>query len=556
MSARQKMINMMYLVLTAMLALNVSSELLLAFETMRGSLNMSEQTSAESNSDLAASILASVNNEESGGNMKHSFLKGLVNEASSESSKMIAYLNELTEDLEGIGAKDEETGEIVRNDENIENYRYWLGSDDEANGGRGNGKALELREKLNLYIDWANKMVEQHLEKGETPVVFGKIAVEPSEDPSIIDPEAKAKTWEYLTFHEKPVIADLAMVAKYKTDIRSVETRLLNFLKGKLDDQIISVDSIFAFEAPSSQVVTAGMKYETRILVGMASNSVQPEFIGSGITTDPTGSTATMSMTANGSVIPNGATEGIQRYRATIKIPTRDGGVQELPLEGQFTVRKPEIQVRSKELQLLYKSCGNTVIVDAPSLGELYNPDFSRSSGGRVLPNSNNRKEITIVPSNRQFKLSVYTKTNGQNIKLDELNYKVIRPPKPRVAVFTGSGEHNGMAPVSKRSSVKVRVLPDVEFKASLPRDARYKADKVRLLFSSGIGAPREITSKSGANIMNGVTINLNQGAVKNAVPGDKVYIQVEGIRRVNFQNKNIEESIPLADRTFALVLR
>ena len=194
MSARQKMINMMYLVLTAMLALNVSSELLLAFETMRGSLNMSERTSAESNSDIAASILASVNNEESGGNRKHSFLKGLVNETSAESSKMIAYLSELTEDLEGIGAKDEETGEIVRNDENIENYRYWLGSDDEANGGRGNGKALELREKLNLYIDWANQLVQQHLDKGEQPITFGKIAVEPSEDPSIVDPEAKSKT--------------------------------------------------------------------------------------------------------------------------------------------------------------------------------------------------------------------------------------------------------------------------------------------------------------------------------------------------------------------------
>jgi len=551
------MINMMYLVLTAMLALNVSSEILLAFDTLRGSLAVSAAASADNNEDLAKAILTSVQNEEKGGNTDHSYLRPLINQATSESSKMVVYLSQITEDLEVIGKKDEETGEIVRNDETMKNYRYWLGDDDEANQGRGNGKALELREKLNGFVAWANQLIEDNLDEGETPLVFNDIAIEPADDPNVTKPEAKEKTWEYLTFHEKPVVADMAMVEKYKTDIRTIETRLLNFFKGKLDDINITVDSIFAFEAPSAGVVTAGMKYETRILVGMASNSVKPEFVGSGITTDPGGSTATMSMMANGSVIPANATEGIQRYRATIKVPTRDGGVMELPLEGEFKVRKPEIQVRSKELQLLYKGCGNTVVVDAPTLGELYNPDFSQSTGGQIVRNPSNRKEITIVPGQRRFKLSVYTNTNGQKIKLDELNYKVINPPKPRISVFDSRGrEYNGISPISKRTSVTVKVIPDAEFKASLPRDARYKATKVRILYSPGMIAPTEVASVSGAQIMNGVNLKLNQGRLRNAVPGDKIYVQVEGIKRVNFQNKSIEENIPLPDRTFAIVLR
>lgn len=554
MSPRQKMINMMYLVLTAILALNVSSEVLQAFESLRNSLADTANASATHNSGLAESIMASIQKEEQGGNTKHTHLKSVINEISAETNKMVSYLEGLSQELEVIGGKDLETGEIPRKDETNANYSFWMGWDDAANGGRGEGKALEMHTKLDQFIDWANKLLETN--QFDNKLEFKNLIVEPADDPSIRDPESKEKTWEYHSFNQTPLIANLATVEKFKMDVRRIETEILNIAKNELDDYSIAVDSIFAFEAPLSQVVTAGMRYETKLLVGMASSSVQPEFFGNGISADPGGSTATMTINANGNVIPNGKSEGIQRYQAMIKVPKRDGTFMEMPISGQFIVKKPEVQVRSKELQLLYKDCGNTVVVDVPSLGDLYNPDFSKSTGGNIISNPTNKKEITIIPSARKFNLSVYTNTNGQNLKLDNLEYKVILPPKPRIALYSSTGqEYNGLARLNKRSKVIIKVLPDPEFKGTLGKDARYKADKVKLMILKGMGGTTEVKSYSGRNLMQGIEINLNQGAIRNALPGDKIFIEVEGLKRINFQGKSIDESLPRINRIVSGVL-
>lgn len=556
-SPRQKMINMMYLVLTALLALNVSAEVLQAFESLRNSLAHTAIVNGENNTTLARNIVKAIEKEEAGGNDKHSDLRNVVNEITSETSKIVTYLSDISKDLEEIGRKDPATGEIKFKDETQENSSYWLGTDDYANDMHGNGKAREMREELKKYVVWANELMTKNLPDDYDFSEFPLLTIEPREDTTIYDPEAKKKTWEHHSFNGTPVIADMAKVEKFKGDIRRIETEMLNLTKSLLGDYIFKVDSIFAFEAPNAQVVTAGMKYETKLLVGVSSSSIKPEFFGSGISMDPGGSTATMSMTANGNVIPNNAQEGIQRYTAMIKVPRADGTFEEMPISGEFKVRKPEVQVRSKELQLLYKDCGNNLVVDVPSLGDLYNPDFSRSTGGKIIKSPNSRKDITVVPSSRQFKLSVYTKTNGQNIKLDNLNYSVVKPPKPRIIMQNAAGtEYNGMADLNRRQTVTVKLVPDADFRAALKKDARYVASKVTLKYKSGLGAAKTIKSYNGRDIQKGIKVNLNQGQLRQAPPGTKIFIEVEGVKRVNFQNKQIDENMPRVTRVIQGIIK
>ena len=71
-SPRQKLINMMYLVLTALLALNVTSEVLDAFESLFDSLNRSSETFREKNSQLVSNITSTVEGEmKAGGTGAH-----------------------------------------------------------------------------------------------------------------------------------------------------------------------------------------------------------------------------------------------------------------------------------------------------------------------------------------------------------------------------------------------------------------------------------------------------------------------------------------------------
>lgn len=77
-SPRQKMINMMYLVLTALLAMNVSAEILLSFQTIANSLRISAEKLDAKNDDLGDAIKGAVDKEISGGNHKNEKLKLLV----------------------------------------------------------------------------------------------------------------------------------------------------------------------------------------------------------------------------------------------------------------------------------------------------------------------------------------------------------------------------------------------------------------------------------------------------------------------------------------------
>ncbi|MFN8397188.1 MAG: GldM family protein [Bacteroidia bacterium] len=551
------MINMMYLVLTAMLALNVSAEILQAFESLRASLRDTAGVHGSQNQVLAEDIIKAINDQEKGGTDKYSKYKPVISEINTQTASMISYLDGLNAELEDIGQKDPETGEILKKDETTKNYRYWLGSDDVGNDGHGNGKAVELRSKLDEFVSWANKLYKSQYDPQQA-ALFTKLALEPAEDPHVTSAESKDKTWEYFTFHEKPVIADLALIEKFKMDIRDIQSTLLHKTKEKITTFSFTVDSLIAFQAPSAEVVAAGMKFQTTLAVGLASKSVKPEFVGSGLSMDPGGSTATMTIPANGSVIPDGQSEGIQHYTATIKVPKADGEIVTIPVKGQFRVRRPEVVVRSRELQILYRDCGNTVNVDVPSLGDNYNPDFSKSEGGQVISSATNKKDITIVPgSGKNFKLSVYSNTNGQKIKIEDLKYNVKKPNSPRIVVQLPNGQElSPMQAVSKRQSVKVKLLPDPEFASTLPRDARYKADKVKVMLQDGIDSPKTIVSVSGADIQNGVSVNLSQGELKSAYQGAKIYFQVEGVKRINFQNKVIDENMPLTITTIPATIK
>jgi len=537
-SPRQKMINMMYLVLTALLALNVSAEILQAFESLRSSMHSSATSQGDQNTTLANLIVADINKK---ANPKYFYVRDIVAEIQKQTHGIINHLDDLSLELERIGDKDPLTGEVKKMDETEANYQFWLGSDDMASGGRGNGKAKLLREKLVAYHQWANALYARHDPLKAKEPRFTPLVLEPSVDPAVTKAESKQKTWEYLTFHGKPVIADLAMLEKMKLDVREVETGLLNLAKGLSTTTIYSIDSLIAFEAPSAQAVAAGTQFTTVIGVGVASKNIKPEFVGSGIKINPGGSTATLTMTANGNVIPKGQYEGVQSYQAMIKVPMSNGEIQEIPLRGQFKVRKPEVLVRSKELQLLYKDCGNKLEVDVPALGDSYNPDFSQCKGGKVIRNPASPKDITIVPQQKTFELAVSSKSNGQTVTLDKLTYNVVMPPRPSIEVSQGSNILTPSTPVNRKMKVRIKVKADPEFASTLSRDARYRAEKIKVWYKPGIMPAQSVLEVPAAHIQQGIELDLNVASLKSANPGDKIYFEIVGLKRINFEDKTVE---------------
>jgi hypothetical protein len=161
------------------------------------------------------------------------------------------------------------------------------------------------------------------------------------------------------------------------------------------------------------------------------------------------------------------------------------------------------------------------------------------------------------VPTGKTCVLSVASNTNGQNIKIDDIAYKVIKPPKPDIVLLVNGKEYNGAAPISSKSNCVVRVRPDSDFLSALPRDARYLVSSVDLLSQRSLGAPSKVGVFSGAGTdgVKGIPVALGN-KLKGDTPGTKIYFKIDKVYRINFQNNKIEEKFSDRDLYIGAVIK
>ncbi|MEL7341090.1 MAG: hypothetical protein AAGM67_11425, partial [Bacteroidota bacterium] len=139
-SNRQKMINMMYLILTAMLALNVSSEALDAFLTFHDRLSVSATDANRANLETIDYLRSAIQDEiTKEGNESNKGLLDTLTGIRQRTDRLVNLLNAHSLKMTEIADFDPETNTFKRIDELEENYQYWMGEDDEAADRRGNG---------------------------------------------------------------------------------------------------------------------------------------------------------------------------------------------------------------------------------------------------------------------------------------------------------------------------------------------------------------------------------------------------------------------------------
>jgi gliding motility-associated protein GldM len=559
-SPRQKMINMMYLVLTALLALNVSAEVLKSFELISNSLKESSDRLNQKNDDLGASLKTAVQKEMATGNKKNESILKLTDELNTRTDDLVHYLDgtiaTLYED-KWIG-KDPATGKLKKSGETETNYRFFMQRDgrDTDNGGRGAGEAKIMRDKLTEYVDWANKWYADNNrgKKANNGQGFAYLAIDPKDDPNIkAGDDVKDKTWEYMLFHSVPAEANIAMIEKFKNDVRVLEAQLLEMLRQKLNEIEFKIDSIMPMDAPVSQVVAAGMPFKTKLFVTMSSRQIKPTFSGPGIVVDPNGNSATMTVIANGGVIPAGKNEGEQAYSATIMVPKASGEMQKLVINNRFKVRKPEVVVTSAAINNMYQNCLNEINVDVPALGDLYDPRIT-STEATVVTFKESKRKIGIIPTGKKTVMSVNSATGGQIVKVGDLTYTVIPPPKPTLSLFVNGQRYDGISLVSKAAPVDVKVTPDKNFADALPKDAKYQLVNAVMKAQIGLGAPQQVAAPQTSNVAKEPTLSFK--IPRDLNPGTLCFIQIDKIVRNNFEKKSIEERFNQLETTLKFTVR
>ncbi|MEL7342070.1 MAG: hypothetical protein AAGM67_16430, partial [Bacteroidota bacterium] len=335
-SPRQKMINMMYLVLLALLAMNVSKEVLDAFDNLKLKLQVSAENAQENAVGFMDGMKAEIREEiENEGKRTNEGLLDTLDMIGNKTAAIINKINGHMTQMDSIAGRDPETGELEKKDELEKNLQYWMkgaDGDELANGGRGGGQAYKLRNDIDQYtkdlvaIYNFNAVDSARINDAELQTRLLQDTLGTDGDP---------KSWERYTF-DAPVVANMAILEALKLDIYEKQKELLDLLNNRLGVATFKVDKVVPIDAPISAIVPAGLQYETRLYVAMSSSAIKPTFSSSNgaIKTAEDGNSATLTIPASGSVIPKNGKEGIQKYTANIQVPKATGGYDNLAVEG------------------------------------------------------------------------------------------------------------------------------------------------------------------------------------------------------------------------------
>lgn len=303
---RQKMINIMYLVLTAILALNVSAEILEAFKTVDTSLQGSSANLTNANKSLYESLEKKKNDEQY--KKQAEIWAPKADLAKQYSAEMTKYIDDLKMELkQAAGLK--EDGSFKEDNLDASTRLFETGKKGDALKAK-----LEDYKKKMLAIDSS----------------FGKFATNfPVNTDDIIGKEGKKKEFTAAFFHMTPTVAALTMLSKFQNNVKNAENIIVTECHSKIGAVAFVYDQFAAVVGQSSNYVMPGEKITITAGVGAYSTAAQPQ------------------ITIGGSSIPvNADGVAIKEFNAD------GGGAKSVPVNVTYT--KPDGTKETKNYNIEY----------------------------------------------------------------------------------------------------------------------------------------------------------------------------------------------------------
>jgi gliding motility-associated protein GldM len=517
---RQKMIGMMYLVLTALLALQVSNAVLEKFAIIYETLEELTATAVSKNQQHLDALI-----KEKGQSPDPKVIKAL------ENSRQVRDLTKTTiENIEKLKLKMKELSGTTEIDERLINdhsskVATMMMSQPE-------GKAFE--KLLNDYVAKVREL------SGMDAKQLPNLAKAPKEIEVFAKDEDHAnKDFLTFTFENTPVIAALASVTQMQTEILDYETKALERLKEIAGAGDVKFDRMVPMVRSKESIVAAGAVYEADLFISASSTSFQPEMYMNGqklqLFEENGIKMGKIKFNASGG---NYNKDGFatKSFKAEIKLPE-----QTLEKTVEYLVAQPTIKVTTGNAPTLYLNCGNNVTIEVPALGTNYNPSFS--SNAAEIRKGDKPGKVTIIPSAR--KISVNVSNGGTPIGSQNFDVKLI--PEPRFVAYIGN------TPVDLRTGIKpnqVRSLrivpePDANFKEEVPKDARYNIKDMEVSMGSGPVAKAQMRATNGSPDL---------GAWSNqAKAGDRIVFFIRDAVRKTYTDK--DEKVPIKGSNGVIII-
>jgi len=438
---RQKMINLMYLVFIAMMALNMSKEVLTAFGQMNEDLEESNATTSQRN-DMAMAGLAAKAEEQPA---KYEELKAKAEQIGVLSDNLYNTVGNLKDELLADYEGEERT-----------NYESMDRADKLNNLFFASGRVTPRGEEFVAAIDNYRNEVLNILGDG-FPQIRSKVANDFSTE-EVTNNENVTQPWLMYNYQGFPLIASLTKLTQIQSDVRTTENDILSsMLEGQLQSDV-SLTNYQAIVVPDKTAFFSGENFKGKVVLGRVDPTLKFE-----------------NVTINGNNV-----ESTQAGQVMLDFPAGNVGEKEINGELQFkegdsivripinssyaVIPKPNSAVISADkMNVLYRGVQNPMTISIPGVGSIsaQAPGLSPAGGaGQYVMNVTNLQA-------REVAINVSGKLPGGETVSDSKTFRIKDIPRPAGTV---RGEDGSVQ--MQRNSLEVSTigatLPDFDFNLDL----------------------------------------------------------------------------------------
>ncbi len=420
-SPRQKMINLMYIVLTAMLALNVSSDVLDGFVQVEDGLARTNANVGRRNDAIYAQLESfTQQNPEKG--------TPWLGKAS-EVRRHAAAIYDLADSLKRaiVIEADGPEGNIsdINHRDDLESAAVVM---------LGAGGAL-LRGEMDAYREYITSLVPDSVKRAS---IAEALSTAPFRRPGTVSDQK----WEEAKFENQPVVAAVTLLTKIQNDIRYAEGEALSNLLSAVDAGDVRVNELNAFVIPQSRMVMRGSRYSASIVLAAVDTTARPAIFvgGKQLPSD------------KGLYEFNTSSTGSFDYSGYIEVAHGDGSVTQHPFSSSYTVMEPTATVSATMMNVLYAGIDNPMSISVPGVpmngvsATMTNGSLTRKGDGWIARPAKVGENATIT---------VTANIDGRPQTVATSTFRVRKLPDPVAFIsFTGQNgardRYKGGKPFSK----------------------------------------------------------------------------------------------------------
>lgn len=476
---RQKMINLMYLVFIAMMAMQVDREVLRSFEGINQSLMDATLLTSENNNTFYDQIKSKANQDADYRKIEDDAkqVKEISNEVYNEIEKIKQIL---VQKADFVVPKDGE--EINYNSlQNVE-----VATDLLFVGDKPSEEGALLVKKIESFREFMAGKYKSESDKNRVNTLFNTA-------------DKKNLSWLHRTFYNQPMVAALTNMSKLQSDVRTEEGNLVRtLLSNKLQDEI----ELKAFQpiVDVPPVVRKGDRVMANIAFGAYDNTLKGSVSLNGKQIALTDGKATFDL--------NTTTDGVQTIRGTMSYQKPDGSTQTMPFERTYTVVSETLakaptggSISADKMNVVYRGVSNPITATINGADGPIN--LSASTGSL---SGSNGKYVYRVSRGNTVTFTASAKTSSGKVVTEKREFRIKPVPPPQGQI---RGKNALTTSVSSLPRLTVEAaIPDFEFPVSFT------------VTSFKVKVPGQRTIQVNGNNMSGA-----ERVLRTVKPGDAVNI-------------------------------